>query len=189
MPHAAAQSRTNRQPAVQPCPVVLTLVDDINAAWPNAGCLAEAPLLAALRAAAAEPRLLTDGQRGAERDCYARHVLYSDPTGRFTIVSIVWGAGQFSPIHGHHTWCAYAVHRNTLQETLYSWDDARRAARPISTAIRTPGYSCFAHSGLDQIHKLGNCGPEPAISVHVYGVEPARVATHVNAIVPVAQNV
>ena len=27
------------------------------------------------------------------------------------------------------------------------------------------------HAGLDQIHRLGNCGSEPAISIHVYGIE------------------
>ena len=110
---------------------------------------------------------------------------YVDPAGRFTIVAIVWGRGQFSPIHAHHTWCAYAVHENALEETLYDWDGESAAALPARTEVRSPGYGCYAHAGLDQIHRLGNSGSRPAISIHVYGVERERVGTHVNKVVKV----
>jgi len=53
------------------------------------------------------------------------------------------------------------------------------------TDIRPPGYGCFAHAGLDQIHRLGNSGAETAISIHVYGVDAARVRTHVNRVVDI----
>jgi hypothetical protein len=56
----------------------------------------------------------------------------------------------------------------------------------VGTDIRPPGYGCFAHAGLDQIHRLGNPGKEPAISIHVYGVDGAGVKTHVNRVVQVA---
>jgi len=146
-------------------------------------------LVAALRAAVAQRDLLTPDQCIPRGNCYARHLLHCDPAGRFTIVSIVWGPGQFSPSHGHHTWCAYAVRENALQETLYAWNHACGAARPVATDIRPPGYGCFARAGLDQIHRLGNAGTEPAISIHVYGVGGARVATHVNRVVQVAAQV
>ena len=51
-------------------------------------------------------------------------LIASDPAGRFTLLSIVWGPGQFSPPHAHDTWCAYAVAENTLTETLYAFDAA-----------------------------------------------------------------
>ena len=44
-----------------------------------------------------------------------------------------------------------------------------------------------AAAGLDQIHKLGNPGTRPAISIHVYGVERDRIATHVNRAVEVTR--
>ncbi|CFN60358.1 Predicted metal-dependent enzyme of the double-stranded beta helix superfamily [Bordetella pertussis] len=37
-------------------------------------------------------------------------------------------------------------------------------------------------AGLDAIHRLRNVGAGTAISLHVYGVEGDRVATHVNRI-------
>ena len=125
-------------------------------------------------------------QRVPQSGCYARHLLYSDPAERFTIVSIVWCPEQFSPTHAHHTWCAYAVHENALQETLYVWDRESGTAKLARTEVRSPGYGCYAHAGLDQIHRLGNSGSRPAISIHVYGVERQRVGTHVNRVVQVA---
>jgi predicted metal-dependent enzyme (double-stranded beta helix superfamily) len=155
----------------------------------DAACAGAEPdgrrMAAALRTAAARRDLLMPDQRLGEGHCYARHLLYSDPADRFTIVAIVWGPGQFSPSHGHYTWCAYAVHENPLLETLYAWDPGLGAARAQRTDIRPPGYGCFAHAGLDQIHRLGNSGAEPAISIHVYGVDGARVRTHVNRIVDI----
>src|SRR5437762_3060669 len=82
--------------------------------------------------------------------------------------------------------CAYAVHENALEETLYAWDDASATALPTRNEIRRCGYGCFAHAGLDQIHRLGNSCAEPAISIHVYGVEREQVCTHVNRVVQIA---
>ncbi len=157
-----------------------TLAAEISAACfesPEAGA---ERIKAALKRAAAEPRLLDPEQRLPRAECYARHVIYSDPAGRFTILAIVWGPGQFSPPHAHHTWCAYAVHEGALEETLFRWEAATSKAEPLRTQAREPGYSCHAGAGLDQIHRLGNPGTRPAISIHVYGVERAQIGTHVN---------
>jgi len=186
MPHAEllAPQRTERSPRVTPA--LAALVRAIDTACAGEDPNMPARIVAALEDAAAQPDLLTPDQRAPQSGCYARHVLHSDPGGRFTVVAIVWAGGQFSPTHGHHTWCAYAVHDNTLEETLYAWDAASGAARPVRTTIRAPGYGCFAQPGLDQIHRLGNPGTHPAISIHAYGVEGEHVATHVNRVVRTA---
>jgi predicted metal-dependent enzyme (double-stranded beta helix superfamily) len=139
-------------------------------------------VIAALQAAAADPILLSADQCLACPDRYARHVLYADPQGRFTILALIWSGGQFSPVHAHDTWCAYAVHHGVLTETLFGFDTATEEAIPLHTETRRAGYGCFAGSGLEQIHRLGNAGAEPAISIHVYGVEAARVCSHVNRV-------
>ena len=144
----------------------------------------KARICAALESAVREPCLLNAAQRTADARCYARHVIYADPLGRFTVLAIVWGAGQFSPPHAHDTWCAYAVYDGPLSETLYTAGSGG-PAKPICTEVRNPGYSCFAGAGLDQIHRLGNSGAKPAISIHVYGVERERIGTHVNRIVEI----
>jgi predicted metal-dependent enzyme (double-stranded beta helix superfamily) len=145
-------------------------------------------IVAALAAAAADPALVTAEQCQPQADCYARHVLWGDPDRRFTVLALVWAPGQFSPPHAHHAWCAYAVRAGTLSETLYGFDSVVGTARPLRVAARSAGYACFAQAGLDQIHRLGNAGTEPAISIHVYGVARERIATDVNRIVEVAHS-
>ena len=141
----------------------------------------------ALERAVADLNLLSPKHRAPQRKCYARHVLYSDPFGRFTIVAIVWGPGQFSPPHAHDTWCAYAVYDGPLHETVYALASSGTRASAICTAVRNPGYSCFAGAGFDQIHRLGNAGTKPAISIHVYGVARERIATHVNRVLEIGE--
>lgn len=143
----------------------------------------QAQIKAALVHAAIDRALLSAEQRQPATAGYARHVLYADPSGRFTILAIVWAGGQFSPPHAHHTWCGYAVHEGELEETVFRWDPTEMRAEPLRTEVRKSGYSCYAGAGLDQIHKLGNSGTRPAISIHVYGVERDQIATHVNRLV------
>jgi len=163
------------------------LAAEISAAWFEAPRDMAERVKAALRRAAADPDLLTAEQRQASAERYARHVIYSDPSGRFTILAIVWGPGQFSPPHAHHTWCAYAVQSGPLEETLFAWNAAEDKAVPLSTEVRNAGYGCYAGPGLDQIHRLGNSGDRPAISIHVYGVEQERISTHVNRMVETSE--
>ncbi len=141
----------------------------------------------ALRTAAATADFLLPEWRVPRAGCYARHTIGSDPAGRFTLLAIVWAPGQFSPPHAHDTWCAYAVAENTLTETLYAFDAVRNKAVVSDVSLREPGYACFAPSGLEQIHRLGNAGGVPAISIHAYGVEGSRVGTHVNRLMDVAE--
>ena len=141
----------------------------------------------ALRAAAAVPDLLSAELRTPRPGCYARHTIASDPAGRFTLLSIVWSPGQFSPPHAHDAWCAYAVAENALTETLYDFDAQSGKVVAAGVSAREPGYACFAAAGLEQIHRLGNAGGVPAISIHCYGVEGSRVGTHVNRLMDVAE--
>jgi predicted metal-dependent enzyme (double-stranded beta helix superfamily) len=177
--------RTRREDAVLTVPLS-TLVREIAAACADPHESMKGRVVAALGVAAADPALLAAAQCRAQAGSYARHVLYGDPVGHFTILALVWSPGQFSPPHAHHTWCAFAVRTGTLSETLYALDGAHEMALPLRTAERAAGYTCFAQAGLDQIHRLGNAGAEPAVSIHVYGVARERIATHVNRMVEVA---
>jgi predicted metal-dependent enzyme (double-stranded beta helix superfamily) len=169
-----------------PASAVAALAADIGAACEGPRALMERRIVAALARAACDRDLLTPAQRIPSADCYARHVIYGDPAGRFTILSLVWMPAQFSPPHAHQTWCAFAVCDNTLTETEYAFHHATMKALPLRTTERRAGYCCFGHAGLDEIHRLGNAGVLPAISLHIYGVESGRVGTHVNRKVDVA---
>lgn len=144
-------------------------------------------IAAALRVASATPNFLAPEFRAPRPGCYARHTVACDPAGRFTVLAIVWGPGQFSPPHAHDTWCAYAVVERTLTETLFEIGPALGRAVAVDVRQREPGYACFAPAGLDHIHRLGNAGDVPAISLHAYGVDGARIGTHVNRLVDVGE--
>jgi predicted metal-dependent enzyme (double-stranded beta helix superfamily) len=122
---------------------------------------------------------------------YTRHVLHADPEGRFTVVGLVWAPQQFSPVHAHFTWCAYRVLTGELTETQYTWDSATDTAVSAKTITRRAGQSACGHAGLDFIHRLGNAtrtnkaGSEPAVSIHVYGVDADRISSHVNRLLAV----
>lgn len=160
-----------------------TLVDRLDAACAGSTDTIDAAVTAALREAGAQAGLLSPEQKQGRADRYARHLLYADPAGRFSIVSLVWGAGQFSPVHGHYTWCSYVVVSGQLHEESYVWARDQKVATLTGATDRRAGDLCFSHAGLEEIHRLGNFGDEPAVSVHVYGVDGPRVSSHVNRVV------
>lgn len=113
-------------------------------------------------------------------DGYLRHVAYADPQGAFTIVYLIWRQGQFSPVHAHKTWCAYQVLQGELHETHYQWNPDSEQALPQGAAVRGPGDIVTAAPGLGRIHRLGNAAGDIAVSLHIYGVDQADIATGVN---------
>jgi predicted metal-dependent enzyme (double-stranded beta helix superfamily) len=143
---------------------------------------------AALSSLSDEPELLSMAQRESSPDSYTRHLLFADPLGRYAVAALVWRPGQMSPIHGHHTWCAYTVTEGTLTETLFSWDtDAHHAVKTRQHA-RVCGAVSVVGAGRGAIHRLGNTSAtgKTAVSIHVYGVTGAQISTHVNDVVRAA---
>jgi predicted metal-dependent enzyme (double-stranded beta helix superfamily) len=100
-------------------------------------------------------------------DDYARQVLYSDPSRRYTIVAIAWAPGQKSAIHEHYVWSASGVCRGMLTETLY--DRAAEPLRPLRTVALPRGDTTFDWP-VSGVHQVGNPGPDVAVSIHVYGI-------------------
>jgi predicted metal-dependent enzyme (double-stranded beta helix superfamily) len=162
---------------------LVSLADQIAVACAGPMDALQDDVVAALRTWTCEPRFLSPEQVASRADGYARHLLHADPSGRFAIVSIVWRPGQCTPIHAHYTWCGYAVVAGSLHEERYEWTCALRAVRSAGCADRSAGYACFGHAGVDAVHRLGNRSRAEAVSVHVYGVDAPRVATHVNRVV------
>ncbi|TCK43075.1 putative metal-dependent enzyme (double-stranded beta helix superfamily) [Paraburkholderia sp. BL8N3] len=142
---------------------------------------------AALAEASRDSEFLTPEQRAADAHTYRRHLLAADPFGRYALAALVWEPGQASPVHGHQTWCGYAVLEGTLTETLFQWDAADNRAIPTRRHARETGAVSVVGAGRGAIHQLGNAhgSGRRAISLHVYGVEGARIATHVNDLVAV----
>ncbi|WP_238912774.1 cysteine dioxygenase family protein [Achromobacter insolitus] len=121
--------------------------------------------------------------RAGRAESYTRHVAYADPHGAFTMVYLIWRPGQFSPVHGHKTWCTYQVLQGELTETHYRWDHESATAQACGVVARRPGDIVTATQGLRQIHRLGNAGTKIAVSLHIYGVAQGDLCTGVNHLV------
>lgn len=152
------------------------------------GLEVRAALEALLSDAGAGTSLLTDSQRQGGSESYKRHLLHADPLGRYAVAALVWQPGQLSPVHAHHTWCSYAVVEGELSETLFNWNSEHHRAERTRCHPRRAGAVSFVAGGRGAIHRLGNptSHKRPAISIHVYGVAGAQIATHVNDLVETA---
>jgi predicted metal-dependent enzyme (double-stranded beta helix superfamily) len=111
---------------------------------------------------------------------YTRHILHADPAGMFTVVALRWDTNQASPVHAHYTWCAYRVLRGELTESHFEWDRSVEQAYLFNRVARSAGQSVCGHGGMDFIHRLGNEQAQTAVSIHVYGIDSARISSHVN---------
>ena len=162
-------------------PALQQLIESMNAAVAAAPEQLAQGVTAALGESMVDPSWLPAEKRHASHDHYTRHLLYSDPGDRFSILAIVWGRQQQSPIHAHYTWCGVGIYHGELSETYYRGNIAGKPPTPLETVRRGAGELSF-DLPLTGIHRIANPGDETAISLHVYGVGEKKIATGVNRI-------
>lgn len=136
---------------------------------------------AALREATAEATWLPEERRRASHENYARHLLYGDPVGRFSILAIVWDHGQKSPIHGHYCWCAVGVYEGRLTESYYRESPAGGPPVLVDSLRRNTGTPSFDPPSSG-IHRIANDSGARAISLHIYGIGKEGIAAGVNRV-------
>ena len=144
-------------------------------------------LNAGLTELATQQLLSVLNERPVSDQTYTRHLLHADPEGRFAVAALVWGTSQASPVHAHHTWCAYRVVMGELCESHYQWDASHKKAYLFNKVKREAGQSVCGNAGLELIHRLSNDGAQRAISIHAYGVDAESLSTHVNHLLPWAE--
>ena len=108
-----------------------------------------------------------------EEDCYARHLLYRDPMQRFSIVAMVWGRGQMTPIHDHGgCWCVEGVYEGRIRVNRYDLDAPMTGgvARFHSFDLVEAGIGqCGALIPPVDFHVIENPFDRKAITIHTYG--------------------
>jgi predicted metal-dependent enzyme (double-stranded beta helix superfamily) len=193
---SSSQADATQHPLINRNPPLARLCDALDAIFeacahfpePSDSTFFARSMRIALAHAAAEPALLAPQQREGSAENYRRHLLASDPHGRYAIAALVWQPQQASPVHGHHTWCGYAVLDGTLDETVFEWNGSQHCASATRTQARKSGAVSFVRGGRGGIHQLGNRSDTPAVSLHIYGVSGAQLATHVNDVVRAANS-
>jgi 3-mercaptopropionate dioxygenase len=112
-------------------------------------------------------------------DHYQQYLLYADPSGRFSVVSFVWGPGQATPIHDHGVWGAVGVLRGAEISQAFVADGIAppRPLGPSHTLM--PGMVEQVGPGMGDVHKVSNADAGVSVSIHVYGTNIGRHARHV----------
>jgi predicted metal-dependent enzyme (double-stranded beta helix superfamily) len=109
-------------------------------------------------------------------DRYARRLLHRDPQGRYTILVMVWGQNQATPLHDHAgIWCVECVYRGTIRVTSYSvhGGDPERdlvkfeREKVIQAAVGDAG----ALIPPFEYHTIENPNTTASVTIHVYGGE------------------
>ena len=106
---------------------------------------------------------------------YARRLLHSDPTGRYTVLIMVWDKGQGTALHDHaDMWCVECVYRGEIK--VHSYDKIPVATGDLhqfnleTTVVAGIGDAGALIPPFDY-HIIENSQDEPAITIHVYGGE------------------
>lgn len=118
---------------------------------------------------------LPDRCRQASADCYARHLIYSDPQERFIMVAMVWSPGQKTPIHDHGgIWCVEGVYEGHICVRRYQVEETAGSDVAQVRELEVLD-SCVGSTGMlippVEHHVMENDQDTLAITVHAYGHE------------------
>lgn len=110
---------------------------------------------------------------------YQQYLLYRDPQARYSLVSFVWGPGQFTPIHDHTVWGVIGMLRGSECDQRYRWQAGCLVPDgPEHTLL--PGMTALVSPRLGDIHRVRNAGSDPvSISIHLYGGDIGTIARKV----------
>jgi predicted metal-dependent enzyme (double-stranded beta helix superfamily) len=135
-----------------------------------------------LAPALADPALLEARHCEPADDRYRQHLVHVHPTGRYSIVALVWKPGQATPIHDHRCWCVVGVWRGREQETTYDLhvDAGSEYLLKRRSTAALPGDVSVLVPPDEDIHRVENGGESLAISVHIYGADISVLGSSIN---------
>jgi predicted metal-dependent enzyme (double-stranded beta helix superfamily) len=118
-----------------------------------------------------EPQFLTPAP-----DRYARRLMHRAPQDRYTVLAMVWGVGQGTPLHDHAgTWCVECVYRGRIRVTSFSVRGGDPEKGVVQFEKETVIMAGVAEAGAlippFEYHMIENPDPSPAVTLHVYGGE------------------
>lgn len=106
---------------------------------------------------------------------YARRLVFASPELGYTVLAMVWGPGQGTPLHDHAgMWCVEGVLDGQIEVTQYRLlerDGKRCRFEPQGATTAGVGSAGRLIPPFD-FHTIANAQPgEPSITLHVYGGE------------------
>ena len=117
---------------------------------------------------------------------YARRLLHRHPQGLYTVLVMVWDAGQGTQLHDHAgMWCVECVYRGRIRVTSYSITGGDPERDLVTFSEESVVHAGVGEAGAlippFEYHVLENAGATPAVTIHVYGGD----MTHCHVFEPV----
>lgn len=111
---------------------------------------------------------------------YQQFLLHCDPLERFSLVSFVWGPGQFTPVHDHEVWGYVGMLRGAeINQRYVRHPDGQLTPAGEATTLLPGDVECLSPEAGD-IHRVSNAfADRVSISVHLYGGNIGAVSRHV----------
>lgn len=101
---------------------------------------------------------------------YKRNLLYCDPEGRFSILALVWNPQRESLVHDHENWGVVGTYTPGIKVTNYGPPAADGSMKETLSAILEGGKVIkIVPPRATNIHKMGNPGKKPVVTIHTYG--------------------
>jgi len=106
---------------------------------------------------------------------YARRLLYRSPDHQYTVIAMVWGPRQGTPLHDHAgVWCVEGVLEGEIDVTQYGLveeEENRFHFEPLGTVRAGIGTSGSLIPPFEY-HTIANARSDASsVTIHVYGQE------------------
>jgi predicted metal-dependent enzyme (double-stranded beta helix superfamily) len=108
---------------------------------------------------------------------YGRRLLYKDPAGVYSVVLMIWGTEQSTPLHDHSgMWCVECVCEGSITVNNYKrlpshCGDPNLCDFELVETIRAGVGDAGALIPPFDYHTIHNHGPTTSATIHVYGGE------------------
>ena len=104
---------------------------------------------------------------------HGSYLLYQGESG-LLVTTVVWGPGDHTGPHDHHTWGMIGIMDNSLTETRFRRvDDRSREGyaqlEQDRKSVFKPGEITLLAPDVDEIHQMDNFTGRPTVEIHVYG--------------------
>jgi len=107
---------------------------------------------------------------------YQQYLLHCDSRERFSVVSFVWGPGQFTPVHDHTVWGLVGVLRGAELSQAYTRAPDGTLTKNGAAERLAAGSIAAVSPSIGDIHVVSNAlEAGPSVSIHVYGANIGRV--------------
>ena len=177
----ARLAATNRRPTNQPAALtspMLALVDDLDdITVTTSPGHRPAAIAGALSDYLGCANLLAPAHLQSDPHHYRTNIVHVHPAGAYSIVALIWQAGQRTPIHSHRSWCVVGVHHGTELERTFARTNGHLTETHRHQLDK--GSITWLSPGHDGIHDVTNSSSQTTVSIHIYGLDYRTTATSI----------